>query len=156
MQATHITNPGPWLGRQTTSVDAAAPVQIALFAAPHILALDQIAASWPIGAHGVAMLLAWVTPEVQAWAANSLPNLRGWKARQIDLLARAGWRVQPSEANYFCAQPPQPLDLAALRSRYGIKLRDATSFGLPGWLRLGVRAIQAQDALAAALQNSRH
>ena len=65
-------------------------------------------------------------------------------------------QVQPSEANYFCAQPPQPLDLAALRSRYGIKLRDATSFGLPGWLRLGVRAIQAQDALAAALQNSRH
>ncbi len=133
-----------------------APDACAISAAGHSMpaaaALDQLAASWPIGAHGVAMLLAWVTPEVQAWVANSLPTLRGWKARQIDLLARAGWRVQPSDANYFCAQPPQALDLAALRSRYGIKLRDATSFGLPGWFRLGVRAIQAQDALAAALQ----
>ena len=156
MQATHITNPGPWLGQQTTSADAAAPVQSALLATTHILALDQLAASWPIGAHGVAMLLAWVMPEVQAWVANSLPTLRGWKAREIDLLTRSGWRVQPSDANYFCAQPPQPLDLAALRSRYGIKLRDATSFGLPGWFRLGVRGVRAQDALAAALQNFHH
>ncbi|MNW01784.1 hypothetical protein D3C71_1974690 [compost metagenome] len=59
-----------------------------------------------------------------------------------------------SLANYFCAQPATATlqsDLAALRAN-GIKLRDATSFGLPGTVRLGVLAPAAQDALQAAWQ----
>ena len=32
-------------------------------------AMDQICPSWPVGAHGVAMLQAWTRPEVQAWLA---------------------------------------------------------------------------------------
>jgi len=117
-----------------------------------IASLNLLAPSWPVGAHGVAMLQAWVTPEVQAWLAQSLTLLRDWKARQINLLQQLGWQVAPSEANYFCAQPPQPINLTALR-QHGIKLRDASSFGLPGWYRLGVLPPQAQEALAAALQN---
>ena len=116
-----------------------------------IASLTLMAPSWPVGADGVALLQAWVSPGVQAWLAACLPLLRDWKARQIDLLTNAGWQVAPSQANFFCAQPPQPLDLAALRQTHGIKLRDATSFGLPGWLRLGVLGPDAQDALAAAL-----
>lgn len=114
--------------------------------------LDQLAPSWPIGAHGVAMLQAWVSPQVQAWLAQTLPVLRAWKARQVAMLQALGWQVQPSEANFFCARPPQPLDLPALRVMHGIKLRDAASFGLPGWLRLGVLAPQSQDALQVALR----
>jgi histidinol-phosphate aminotransferase len=109
--------------------------------------------SWPVGAHGVALLQAWVTPEVQAWLVHSLTLLRDWKTRQIDLLQSLGWQVAPSEANYFCARPSQAIDLASLRQNHGIKLRDASSFGLPGWYRLGVLGPQAQDALASALQN---
>jgi len=118
---------------------------------PDIASVSRMAPSWPLGADGVAMLQAWVSPEVQAWLATCLPLLRQWKARQADLLTYAGWSVLPSEANYFCAQPPQPVDLAELRQTRGIKLRDATSFGLPGWVRLGVLEPQAQDALAEAL-----
>ena len=114
--------------------------------------LSQLSPSWPVGAHGVAMLQAWVQPEVQAWLAACVPVLRGWKARQMAMLGDLGWQVQPSDANFFCAKPPHPLDLAALRAAHGIKLRDATSFGLPGWVRLGVLPPQAQDALAQALQ----
>lgn len=117
-----------------------------------VSALNQIAPSWPMGAHGVAMLQAWVQPEVQAWLAGCVPVLRGWKARQIAMLDALGWQVQPSEANFFCAKPPQPLDLTTLRTGHGVKLRDATSFGLPGWVRVGVLPPQAQDALAQALQ----
>lgn len=116
-----------------------------------VSALNQLAPSWPVGAHGVAMLQAWVSPEVQAWLANCLPVLRDWKARQIGLLHHLGWTVLPSDANYFCAQPPQPLDLAALRQTQGIKLRDASSFGLPGWLRLGVLSPSSQAALQQAI-----
>ena len=117
--------------------------------------LNELCPSWPIGAHGVAMLQAWVSPAAQTWLAGSLSTLREWKARQLTLCESMGWTNQPSEANFFCTSPALPPGLslpealARLRTQ-GIKLRDATSFGLPGHVRLGVLAPAAQDALAAA------
>lgn len=126
--------------------------------------IDALAPSWPLGAHGVALLQAWVTPEVQAWLGNSLHTLRDWKARQIAMLSELGWTCLPSVANFFCARPARlqgrksdnaatrwAAELARLRGQ-GIKLRDAASFGLPGHARLGVLPPMAQDALQAALQ----
>ncbi len=112
-----------------------------------VAALERMCPSWPVGAHGVAMLQAWVQPEVQAWRVQSLVTLREWKSRQIAHLEALGWTTWPSEANFFSAQPPHAVDVNALRAA-GIKLRDATSFGLPGYLRLGVLPPEAQDALA--------
>jgi histidinol-phosphate aminotransferase len=115
-----------------------------------VAALERMCPSWPVGAHGVALLQAWVQPEVQSWLAESLETLRGWKARQIAQLEALGWTCLPSDANFFCAQPSCAIDVDALRVE-GIKLRDATSFGLPGHVRLGVLSPEAQDALVAAL-----
>jgi histidinol-phosphate aminotransferase len=114
-------------------------------------ALDQLAPSWPLGAHAVALLGAWVSPATQDWLAQSLQTLRDWKREQLDLLNDFGWRAVPSEANYFCAAPPRPLDAPVLRAA-GIKLRDTTSFGLPGHWRLGVLPPEAQAALHRALR----
>lgn len=118
-----------------------------------VQALSALAPSWPVGAHGVAMLQAWVQPGVQRWRAASLVTLAVWKQRQLALCERLGWAVQGgSLANYFCALPPgglQERDGAHLRAA-GIKLRECTSFGLPGWVRLGVRPPAAQDALQVA------
>lgn len=128
--------------------------------------LNGLCPSWPVGAHGVAMLQSWVHADVQHWMAQSHITLRTWKARQIGLLEGLGWRCLPSDTNFFCAVPladeaslpnpgsepgPTPLQAAlqALRSQ-GIKLRDATSFGLPGHVRVGVQPPVAQDALARA------
>jgi histidinol-phosphate aminotransferase len=119
------------------------------------LALDALAPSWPIGAHGEALLQAWALPEVQGWVAESLHTLRRWKAMQIDMLQGLGWTCLPSDTNFFCAHPAAGEDLGAelLRLRAaGIKLRDTTSFDLPGLVRLGVQAPVAQNALKAALQ----
>lgn len=118
--------------------------------------LERLCPSWPLGAHGVALLQAWVQPAVQAWLQDSLATLRQWKARQIALCEALGWTCTPSLANYFCARPALPgaalpQALAALRAQ-GIKLRDASSFGLPGHVRLGVLAPDAQDALQRAWQ----
>ena len=44
------------------------------------------------------------------------------------------------------------LALLAMLRQQGIKLRDATSFGLPGWFRLGVRPPESQQALWRALE----
>jgi len=131
-------------------------VRAAYAIAPHgaqewVAVLERLCPSWPVGAHGVAMLQAWVRPGVQAWLADSLHTLRDWKARQITLLEQLDWLCLPSEANFFCARPPAMDTLMALRLA-GIKLRDATSFGLPGHVRVGVLPPQAQQALAQAWQ----
>lgn len=121
-----------------------------------IAALAQLAPSWPVGAHGVALLQAWTEPATQQWLAGSLGTLRSWKAAQIALCQSLGWMVQPgSLANYFTARLPQaaardlPARLQALRAQ-GIKLRDCASFGLAGQVRLGVLGPVAQAALQAA------
>lgn len=119
------------------------------------VALEQLCPSWPVGAHGEAMLQAWTGSEAQDWLAASRGTLREWKARQIGVCESLGWTCLPSEANFFCAQPalPEGLSLqqalAVLRVQ-GIKLRDTSSFGLPGHVRLGVLAPAAQDALKTA------
>lgn len=120
--------------------------------------LENLAPSWPVGAHGVAMLQAWTTPEVQAWLAGSLATLREWKARQTALCEAMGWTCLSSGANFFCAQPALPPGmsleqaLSQLRAQ-GVKLRNTTSFGLPGHVRLGVLSPVAQDALHNAWQH---
>lgn len=122
-----------------------------------VAGLERLCPSWPVGAHGVAMLQAWTLPAVQAWLADSLHTLRDWKARQMAVCEAMGWLGLPSDANFFCARPQMPagmvLDYAldALR-RQGIKLRDTASFGLPGHVRVSVQPPQAQDALQHAWQ----
>jgi histidinol-phosphate aminotransferase len=112
--------------------------------------LDAMAASWPIGCHGVALLAQWSQPEVQDWVRNSLQTLRAWKKALVHDLTIRGWQCQPSHTPYFCARPPCLLQAEALRS-HGVKLRDATSFSLPGWWRLSAQPDDAREALTQAL-----
>ncbi len=121
----------------------------------NVVALEQLCASWPVGAHGVALLTAWTEPSVQIWLDASLQTLKAWKARQIDLLQAAGWTCSPSESNFFCAGPLNQMNMTEIFLRLreqGIKLRDATSFGLPDSARISVQTPEAQDALMAALK----
>jgi histidinol-phosphate aminotransferase len=112
--------------------------------------LEQMAPSWPLGAHAVAMLTAWVQADAQRWLAQSREQLTTWKAAQVACLGEAGWVCLPSEANYVCARAPHALDVPTLRAQ-GIKLRDTTSLGLPGHWRLGVLPPAAQQALHTAV-----
>lgn len=119
-----------------------------------IAELEALAPSWPLGAHGVQMLLAWCTPEVQHWLAAGRATLRAWKTRQEALCRELGWDVQASDANFFVAAAPG-LDAALPRLRErGVQLRDCASFGLPGHARLSVQPPEAQDALARAWKES--
>jgi histidinol-phosphate aminotransferase len=119
----------------------------------HVPVLDALAPSWVLGAHGVALLVAWTQADTQAWLQTSLGTLSAWKVAQVALLQAAGWQVQPSDTPFFVARPPEGVDAAALGAMlrsHGVKLRDAGSLGLPGWFRLGVLPPAAQAALMAA------
>jgi histidinol-phosphate aminotransferase len=121
-----------------------------------VAALYGLCPSWPVGAHGVALLGSWVQNDVQSWLAQSRVTLAQWKSRQISLLEGLGWTCLPSETNFFCARPLGNAPAAALAPvldalrTHGVKLRDATSFGLPGQVRVSVQPPVAQDALARA------
>ena len=139
-----------------TGIRAAYAIAPAHVPIAHVHAVQAMAPSWPLGAHGVAMLTAWVQPSVQQWVLDSLVMLRGWKTRQQALCRALGWHeVSGSLANYFVARLPQApaSDLgSALKTlrAHGVKLRDCASFGLPGHVRLGVLAPASQQALRQA------
>ena len=136
-----------------TGVRAAYAIAPEHAAEAELQALNALAPSWVVGSHGVAMLQAWVTDEVQQWLQQSRGTLSRWKAQQLALCERLGWQVLPGhQANYFVARLPMD-DIAAFLSvlrEKGIKLRDCESFGLSGHVRLGVLPPVSQAALEQA------
>ncbi|MGI4777033.1 MAG: aminotransferase class I/II-fold pyridoxal phosphate-dependent enzyme [Janthinobacterium lividum] len=118
--------------------------------------VEILAPSWPVSAHGVALLEGWAEAGTRQWLLESRNVLREWKSAQIALCGSLGWVASPSVANFFCVRPGgknASVDTLAMRLRAaGIKVRDTTSFGLPGHLRLAVLDPGSQAALAHALQ----
>jgi histidinol-phosphate aminotransferase len=116
-------------------------------------ALSALAPSWVLSAEGVAFLRAWHRPDTQAWLARSRLTLAQWMHTQQAGLHEWGWHGEPSVVPFQLARPPQDAShlLNELRAQ-GIKLRDARSFGLPGWVRLSAQPPAAQQALFKALQ----
>ena len=119
--------------------------------------LESLAPSWPIGSHGVALLECWVGETVQSWLGSTLDVLRRWRDAQRSLCSDMGWRSLPSVCNFFVAAPPVE-DVAALCDRlreHGVKLRDTTSLGLEGHVRLAVLPPESQAALRSAWESFR-
>ena len=82
--------------------------------------------------------------------ARTLEMLRGERDRLIGVLGRAGWTVEPSSAGFFLVRVG---DAAATRRELlaqGCLVRDCTSFGLPGYVRLSPRRAADNDRLVAA------
>ena len=122
-----------------------------------IQAMEALCPSWPIGAHGVAMLEAWTRAATQTWLACSLATLRHWKFLQTGLCESFGWTVLPGQANFFVcrtglvAAPGGEHQSAMTNLRQsGIKVRDCSSFDMPGHVRLSVQPPAVQAALQAA------
>ena len=96
------------------------------------------------------MLAGWATDDTQAWLAHCLPTLRDWKQQQLACCAEIGWMcLDNSVAPFYLAQGPDGARLQRMRA-LGVKLRDTTSMGLPGHVRLSVQSPRAQQALRDA------
>ncbi|MCV2349907.1 aminotransferase class I/II-fold pyridoxal phosphate-dependent enzyme [Paucibacter sp. Y2R2-4] len=111
--------------------------------------LNDLASSWVLSTEGQVLLLQWQRPEIQAWLAESREQLRSWGQQQRQMLADLGWQQEDSCTPFWLASPPQALpDLRG----HGIKLRDASSFGLPGWMRIATLPPSSQLALQKVIQ----
>jgi histidinol-phosphate aminotransferase len=113
-------------------------------------ALAAAEPSWPLGAHGVAMLQAWCEPGVAQWVRHSHTVLAAWKRELITVLQARGFEVRPSVTPFVVVRPPRPFEAERLR-RHGVAVRDAASFGLPGCWRASAQPPAALRALARAL-----
>ncbi len=115
--------------------------------------LESLAPSWPLGADGVELLAGHTQREAMRFLDDTAPTLRAWKTLQDRRLVAAGWKPQVSEMHFGLWQPPVPRTSqrawhAGLRLA-GVKVRDAQSFGRPGWVRLVTRAPQHVEQLIA-------
>lgn len=124
--------------------------------ADRLLAHAQaVAPSWVLSSEGCALLMHWHSEDTRQHLSKVTKVLRAWQEAQQQILAELDWQQSPSCSNFWLARPSQALCLQRLRHDHrsgGIKLRDAQSFGLPGWVRLSVQPPEAQAALRAALQ----
>lgn len=123
-----------------------------------VATLAALTPSWPLSVAGVQMLDVWARPEGRRWVEAGRPTLVQWRADLEQVLVRHGFEVAASVSTFLCARPPRAFDAghlrAALRAR-DIAVRDAASFGLPGWWRLSAQPpgslAALDDALAALL-----
>lgn len=115
--------------------------------------LEQAQPSWPLGAHAVALLEAWTDPATQSWLATSRETLGDWTRELRAGLAELNLQPQDSVTPYLCAGRPSVAEASWLRSR-GLAVRDAASFGLPGWMRVSAQPPHALQALLRALRDA--
>ena len=112
---------------------------------------QALAPSWVLSAEGVAMLTHWHDAATADWLDDARAQLREWTAAQRRMLEALDWTDQrPSCTPFWLARPPRPDIALRLRER-GIRVRDAASFGLPGWVRVSAQPRRSQDALQQAL-----
>ncbi|MFT7771691.1 pyridoxal phosphate-dependent aminotransferase [Roseateles sp.] len=109
-----------------------------------------LAPSWVLSAEGVAMLTHWHDAATADWLVGARAQLRDWSIAQRRMLETLDWTQQPSCTPFWLARPPRPDIALRLRER-GIRVRDAASFGLPGWVRVSAQPRRSQDALQQAL-----
>lgn len=131
-----------------------APTDVNEQAARGVAELARLAPSWVLSAEGVALLQEAWHPETGDALRRHRETLRAWRASQHDALHLSGWVAQPSVCSFALWRPPCgthiPTLLQTLRS-HSIQLRNATSMGAPGWVRLSVQHPDSRDALLQAL-----
>lgn len=150
--------PGVRAGYLLAPADTADTVDTVDAAAGSTACVESLAPSWVLAAEGVALLDALPAPSAQRWLAQSRRTLAQWGQTQRESLQTLGWHQRDSSVPFWLARPRQQgadleHQLARLRTR-GVKLRDATSFGLPGWVRVSAQPPLAQQALVDAWRHA--
>lgn len=130
-----------------------------LFACPglrlgYVLAPDVEAAArlrrrrpeWSVGTIACAALPDLLaTADLPAWSATTAR----WRTALVELLAARGFDARAADANWVLVEAP---DLRARLAPEAIAVRDCTSFGLPGTVRIAVPDPEGLTRLRRALE----
>lgn len=110
--------------------------------------LEHLAPSWVLDAAGAAFLEASAGEAAQTWLDETRPQLHALRAQTASLFCSHGHEVLESPANFLMARVGDSgAFCAALRSR-GVCVRDASSFGMPGWIRLAGAVPAVREIIA--------
>lgn len=115
--------------------------------------LATAAPSWVIGRDAVAFLEASVEPDARSWLAQTFPEVVRLRRTLARSLEKMGLTVRQSSSTFMLAEVGNATQVTLeLRAR-DIRVRDASSFGLPQWIRLSAQPAAAQKALLKSLRS---
>ena len=113
--------------------------------------LGWLAPSWVLDAAGEAFLRATVEPEARQWLAACRPLIAKMRCELAAGLRGLGCEVRESPATFLLARVGEATAVTReLRAR-GLRVRDATSFGLPEHIRVSAAPLAAQERLLSEL-----
>ena len=118
--------------------------------------LRAIQPPWSVNSLAQIAGIAALQKDVLAWRQHSLAELRRQAQELWAGLSRSGFEVLPSAAPYTLVRVG---DAAAFRGRllgHGLLVRDATSFGLPGHIRIAAQRPEANQRLLATIKSHPH
>jgi histidinol-phosphate/aromatic aminotransferase/cobyric acid decarboxylase-like protein len=134
-----------------TKVFACPGLRVGYVCAPDPGLIERLAARQPRWA--LNALAAALVPELLARA--DLPAWCRATAERRAALTRAIPGVGPSDANYVLVEVPGGAPAARVRlARHGVLVRDGTSFGLPGHVRVAVPDEAGLGRLVAAWEQA--
>ncbi|ETN87560.1 histidinol-phosphate transaminase, partial [Thermus sp. NMX2.A1] len=143
---------GAWLLYSPNKAHGLTGVRAGYLVAPLDLTVFQnLAPSWPVSVYGEGLLEGQLDPRAQAWLESTRKELHRLRGLLAQGLRELGLEVRESPANFLLVRVGQAAEVARALREKGIRVRDATSFGLPEWLRLSAQREEAIEALLKAL-----
>jgi histidinol-phosphate aminotransferase len=115
-----------------------------------IAALRQVQPPWSVSAMAQAAGVAALGDEHHL--AQSLEDLARAKRDLVKSLTELGLAVWPSAAHFFLARVGDGAAFRQTLLQRGMLVRDAASFGLPAFVRLGTRRAEENARLLSALR----
>ncbi len=111
-------------------------------------ALDRVRPPWSVNAVAQAAGLAAIRDEAHLERARA--EVRQARVYLTAALGELGLRVLPSSANYLLVDVGNAAGVRARLLKHGVCVRDCTSFGLPEYVRIGMRPVTDCQRLVAA------
>lgn len=121
----------------------------ALAPAPVCAALDAVRPPWSVNAVAQAAGLAALRDDAHLQRARA--EVRRARTYLATALADRGLRVLPAKANFLLVGVGNGSAVRAALLGQGICVRDCASFGLPGYVRIGLRTVPECERLVAAV-----
>ncbi len=112
--------------------------------------IDRVRPPWNVNAVAQAAGLAAISDEVHLARARS--EVRRARAFLLGKLSALGFRVIPPSANFLLVEVGDAAAWRSLLLRQGLVVRDCHSFGLPRYVRIGVRPLPDCERLIAAFE----